>query len=188
MKEIRWHGRGGQGAKTVSQVLAQINLRKGKYVQAFPEFGPERSGAPIRAYNRISDEEILVHSAVYSPDLAVIVDESLLTSEKPTDGLHPDGTLVVNTSCSTEEIRTRTGFKGKIVVLDADRIGREAGTGFANIPMLGAVAAVLGTAWSIVEEEVRRTMGERISKEMLDKNITALRAAYDAAKKGVAGG
>ncbi len=188
MKEIRWHGRGGQGAKTVSQVLAQINLREGKFVQAFPEFGPERSGAPIRAYNRISDEEIRVHSAVYTPHLAVVVDESLLLTEKPTDGLHPDGTLVVNTSCSTEEIRRRTGFRGKIVVLDADRIGREAGTGFANIPMLGAVAAVLGTEWSIVEEEVRRAMGERMSREMLDKNVAALRAAYDAAKKGVAHG
>lgn len=185
MTEIRWHGRGGQGAKTVSQVLAQINLREGKFVQAFPEFGPERSGAPIRAYNRIAEEEIRIHSAVYSPDIAVVVDESLLTAERPTDGLHPDGTLIVNTSCSAGEIRKRTGFKGRIVVLDADRISREAGTGFANIPMLGAVAAVLGTAWNIVEEEVRRTMGERISKEMLDKNIAALRAAYDAAKKGV---
>ncbi len=188
MKEIRWHGRGGQGAKTVSQVLAQINLREGKYVQAFPEFGPERSGAPIRAYNRIADEEILVHSAVYSPHIAVVVDESLLTAEKPIEGLHPDGTLIVNTSCSAEEIRARTGFKGKIVVLDADRIARDAGTGFANIPMLGAVASVLGTAWNIVEEEVRRTMGERISREMLDKNIAALRAAYEAARKEVGGG
>ncbi|QAA77159.1 MAG: Pyruvate:ferredoxin oxidoreductase, gamma subunit [Candidatus Bipolaricaulis sibiricus] len=188
MKEIRWHGRGGQGAKTVSQVLAQINLREGKYVQAFPEFGPERSGAPIRAYNRISDEEIRVHSAVYSPDIAVVVDESLLTAEKPIEGLHPNGTLVVNTSCSAEEIRRRTGFKGRVVVVDADRIGREAGTGFANIPMLGAVAAVLGTAWNLVEEEVRRTMGERISNEMLDKNIAALRVAYETAKKEVARG
>lgn len=187
MKEIRWHGRGGQGAKTVSQVLAQINLREGKYVQAFPEFGPERSGAPVRAYNRIAEKEILVHSAVYSPDVAVVVDETLLTSEKPTDGLKPDGTLVVNTSCSADEIRRRIGFRGTIVVLDADRIAREAGTGFANIPMLGAVASVLGTAWNFVEEEVCRTMGERISKEMLDKNVTALRAGYDAAK-GVRGG
>jgi pyruvate ferredoxin oxidoreductase gamma subunit len=184
MKEIRWHGRGGQGAKTVSQILAQINLREGKYVQAFPEFGPERSGAPVRAYNRIADEEILVHSAVYSPDIAVVVDETLLESERPGDGLNPKGALIVNTACSAEEIGVRIGFRGKIVVLDADRIANEAGTGFANVPMLGATAAVLGTSWNIVEEEVRRTMGERMSKEMLDKNVQALRAGYDAAKGG----
>ncbi|MDD5453830.1 MAG: 2-oxoacid:acceptor oxidoreductase family protein [Candidatus Bipolaricaulis sp.] len=182
MKEIRWHGRGGQGAKTASQILAQINLREGKFVQSFPEFGPERSGAPIRAYNRLADDAILVHSAVYAPDIAVVVDESLLTAERPADGLHPDGTLIVNTSCSAEEIRRRTGYTGRIVVLDADRIAREAGTGFANIPMLGAVTAVLGTPWELVEEEVRATMGERMSRDMLEKNIAALRMAYEAAK------
>lgn len=182
MLEIRWHGRGGQGAKTVSQVLAQINLREGKFVQAFPEFGPERSGAPIRAYNRISDEEILVHSAVYTPDVVVVVDESLLRSENPTEGLRPDGILIVNTPCSPEEIRKQTGFRGRIIAVDADRIAREAGTGFANIPMLGAVAAALGTEWRIVEEEVRRAMGDRMSKDMLDKNVAGLRAAYEAAK------
>ncbi|MCX7750113.1 MAG: 2-oxoacid:acceptor oxidoreductase family protein [Candidatus Bipolaricaulota bacterium] len=182
MKEIRWHGRGGQGAKTVSQILAQINLREGKFVQAFPEFGPERSGAPIRAYNRIADEEILIHSAVYTPDIVVVVDESLLRSENPTEGLRPEGILIVNTACSPEEIRKQIGFRGKIVVVDADRIAREAGTGFANVPMLGAVAAVLGTEWPIVEEEVRRAMGDRMGKEMLEKNIAALREAYAAAK------
>ncbi len=187
MKEIRWHGRGGQGAKTVSQILAQINLREGKFVQAFPEFGPERSGAPIRAYNRIADEEIRVHSAVYSPDIAVVVDETLLLAERPTEGLRPDGTLIVNTACSAEEIRRRTGFRGKVVAVDADRIAREAGTGFANVPMLGAVAAVLGTPWPIVEEEVRRAMGDRMGREMLDKNIAGLRAAYEAVQKEVSG-
>ncbi len=100
MNEIRWHGRGGQGAKTASQILAQINLREGKFVQSFPEFGPERSGAPMRAYNRISDEEIRVHSAVYSPDIAVVVDETLLEAERPWEGLPDGGTLVVNSPCS----------------------------------------------------------------------------------------
>ncbi|MBC7093354.1 2-oxoacid:acceptor oxidoreductase family protein [Candidatus Bipolaricaulota bacterium] len=187
MKEIRWHGRGGQGAKTVSQILAQINLREGKHVQAFPEYGPERSGAPVRAYNRIADEEIVIHSGVYSPDIAVVVDETLLESEKPADGLKPDGVLIVNTTCSKDEIRKRTGFRGTIVVLDADRIAREAGTGFANVPMLGAVAAVLGTEWKLAEEELRETMGEKLSHEVLEKNVAALRAGYEAAK-GVRGG
>lgn len=88
----------------------------------------------------------------------------------------------MNTSCPAEEIRKQTGFRGKVVVVDADRIAREAGTGFANVPMLGAVAAVLGTEWKIVEEEVRRAMGDRMSKDMLEKNVAALRAAYEAAK------
>lgn len=184
MNEIRWHGRGGQGAKTASQILAQINLREGKFVQSFPEFGPERSGAPMRAYNRISDEEIRIHSAVYSPNIAVVVDETLLEAERPWEGLTEGGVLVVNTPCSAEDIRSRTGYRGRIVALDADRIAREAGTGFANIPMLGAVAAVLGTPWQLVEEEVRETMGARIPPAMLAKNIAALRTAYETAKEG----
>lgn len=137
----------------------------------------------MRAYNRISDAEIRVHSAVYSPDITVVVDETLLEAERPWEGLQDGGTLVVNTSCAAEEIRERTGYAGRIVTLDAERIAREKGTGFANIPMLGAVAAVLGTPWQLVEEEVRETMGKRISAEMLAKNIAALRTAYDAAKE-----
>jgi pyruvate ferredoxin oxidoreductase gamma subunit len=182
MKEIRWHGRGGQGAKTVSQLLAQINLREGKHVQAFPEYGPERSGAPVRAYNRISDEEILVHSGVYEPDIVVVIDETLLDSENPTDGLKPDGVLLVNTSCSPEEIRARTKFSGKIVTVDADRIARETGTGFANIPMLGAVVALLDTDYRIAEEELRESLGGRFSPEVLQKNLAAFRAGYEAVK------
>jgi len=182
MKEIRWHGRGGQGAKTVSQLLAQINLREGKHVQAFPEYGPERSGAPVRAYNRISDEEIFVHSGVYEPDIVVVIDETLLDSENPVDGLKPDGVLLVNTSCSPEEIRARTKFSGKIVTVDADRIARETGTGFANIPMLGAVVALLGTNYRIAEEELRESLGGRFSPEALQKNLAAFRAGYEAVK------
>jgi len=182
MKEIRWHGRGGQGAKTVSQILAQINLREGKYVQSFPEYGPERSGAPIRAYNRISDEEIVIHSGVYSPDISVVVDETLLDSENPTEGLKPDGTLIVNTSRSPDEIREATGYQGHIVCLDASKIAREAGTGFPNVPMLGAVVAVLGSDPKLAEEELRNTLGHRLPPEVVEKNIKAFRDGYEAAK------
>ncbi len=182
MQEIRWHGRGGQGAKTVSQILAQINLREGKHVQSFPEYGPERSGAPVRAYNRIATEEILVHSGVYTPDVAVVVDETLLDTENPGDGLKADGTLVVNTKCSAEDVRERTGFAGSVVALDANKIADDAGTGFPNIPMLGAVAAVLGCELQLVEDEVRDTMGAKLSSDILDKNLVALRGGYDAAK------
>lgn len=180
MKEIRWHGRGGQGAKTVSQILAQINLREGKFVQSFPEYGPERSGAPMRAYNRISERDILVHCGVYTPDVAVVIDETLLDSENPTQGLKPTGVLIVNSKCSPEEIRARTGFGGKIVVVDADSIANEAGTGFPNVPMLGATAAVLGTDLGLAEEELREHLGHRLSSQVVDKNVAALRAGYAA--------
>lgn len=182
MKEIRWHGRGGQGAKTVSQILAQINLREGKFVQAFPEYGPERSGAPVRAYNRISDKEILVHSGVYEPDIVVVIDETLLDSENPTEGLKPNGVLLVNSSCSPEELRMRTGFSGTIIAVDGDRIAKETGTGFANVPLLGAVVAVLGTNYAVAEAELREALGARLSGEVLNKNLQAFRAGYEAAK------
>lgn len=183
MKEIRWHGRGGQGAKTVSQILAQINLREGKYVQAFPEFGPERSGAPIRAYNRISDREIFVHSSVYEPDIVVVLDESLLDTENPTEGLKPKGVLLVNSTCSAEELRARLNFSGRIIVVDADRIAKETGTGFPNIPMLGALVAVLGTDYELAASELREALGGRLSQDMLDRNLRAFRAGYEAVKE-----
>ncbi|MBC7098178.1 2-oxoacid:acceptor oxidoreductase family protein [Candidatus Bipolaricaulota bacterium] len=182
MKEIRWHGRGGQGAKTVSQILAQINLREGKHVQSFPEYGPERSGAPVRAYNRISDEEILIHSGVYHPDISVVIDETLLDSENPTEGLSPKGTLLVNTKRPPEEIRKLTGHPGEIICLDADKIAREAGTGFPNVPMLGATVAVLGTDPKLAEEELKETLSHRLPPEVVDKNLQAFRAGYEAAK------
>jgi len=182
MKEIRWHGRGGQGAKTVSQILAQINLREGKHVQSFPEYGPERSGAPVRAYNRISGEEILIHSGVYRPDIVVVIDETLLEAENATEGLKPDGVLIVNTSRSAEEIREVTGFPGKIIALDATKIAQEAGTGFPNVPMLGAVAAVLGTDPRVAEEELRETLSHRLPPEVVEKNLVAFRAGYETAK------
>jgi len=183
MIEIRWHGRGGQGAKTISQILARINLRHGQYAQAFPEFGPERSGAPIRAYNRIADKQIIIHSGVYNPDVAVVIDESLLYSENPTAGLKPGGVLVVNTACSPEEIRQRVGFPGRIVTVDADKIANEKGTGFANVPMLGAVVALLGVDLALAEDELRQALGERMSGAVLQKNLDGFRAGYLAAKE-----
>ncbi len=188
MVEIRWHGRGGQGAKTVSQILAQIVLREGKHVQAFPEYGPERSGAPVRAYDRISDEEIRVHSGVYHPDIVVVIDETLLESENTTEGLKPDGVLIVNTARSEDEIRKITGFPGKIIAFDATKIAQEAGTGFPNVPMLGAVVAVLGTDPAIAEEELKETLSHRLSPEVVEKNLQAFRSGYEAAKGVYVGG
>ncbi len=183
MIEIRWHGRGGQGAKTVSQILAQILMREGKHVQAFPEYGPERSGAPVKAYDRISDEEIRIHSGVYNPDIVAVIDETLLESENPTDGLKPDGVLIVNTPRSADEIRRKTGFQGKIIAFNATKVAQEAGTGFPNVPMLGAVVAVLGVDPQVAEEELKETLSHRLPPEVVEKNLKAFRAGYEAAKE-----
>jgi len=102
--EIRWHGRGGQGAKTAALLLADVCFKTGAYVQGFPEYGPERMGAPITAFNRISDKEIRVHSNIYNPDLVVVVDETLLSSVDVTAGLKPDGAIVINTDKSPEDV------------------------------------------------------------------------------------
>ena len=104
LTEIRWHGRGGQGAKTASLLLADVAFNTGKFVQGFPEYGPERMGAPITAYNRISDTQIRVHSNIYNPDFVVVVDETLLESVDVTKGLKEDGAIVINTAKSKEEI------------------------------------------------------------------------------------
>ena len=105
MVEIRWHGRGGQGAKTACLLLADAAFASGKYVQGFPEYGPERMGAPITAYNRISDERCTIHSNIYNPDYVVVVDETLLQSVDVTHGLNPEGAIVINTHKSPDEVR-----------------------------------------------------------------------------------
>ena len=142
--EIRWHGRGGQGAKTASLLLADAAFNTGKYVQGFPEYGPERMGAPITAYNRISDEKITIHSNIYEPDYVVVVDDTLLASVDVTAGLKESGAIIVNTTKSPEEIRPYLkGYKGKICTIDARTISVETlGRYFPNTPMLGAVVKV----------------------------------------------
>lgn len=118
--EIRWHGRGGQGAKTACLLLADVAFEAGKYVQGFPEYGPERMGAPITAYNRISDDPCTIHSNIYTPDYVVVVDETLLASVDVTAGLNPDGAIVVNTGKSPEEIRPLlNGYAGRVCTIDA---------------------------------------------------------------------
>ena len=120
--EIRWHGRGGQGAKTAALLLADVSFKAGKYVQGFPEYGPERMGAPITAYNRISDEPITVHSNIYEPDYVVVVDEGLLDSIDVTAGLNPEGAIVVNSAKPSEEIAPKLrGYTGRYIPLMQER-------------------------------------------------------------------
>jgi len=146
MVEIRWHGRGGQGAKTASLLLADAAFNTGKFVQGFPEYGPERMGAPITAYNRISDERCSIHSNIYEPDYVVVVDPTLLTAVDVTGGLKKDGAIIINSAKSPEELKPLLdGYEGKVYTIDAGKIAEdEIGRNIPNVPMLGAVVKVSG--------------------------------------------
>ena len=149
--EIRWHGRGGQGAKTAALLLADVAFQTGKYVQGFPEYGPERMGAPITAYNRISDKQIRVHSNIYDPQYVVVVDESLLETVDVTKGLKKDGAILVNTERSKEEIIPHLkGYEGKVYTIDAHKVSMATmGKYFPNTPLLAAIVKVA----DIMDEE-----------------------------------
>jgi 2-oxoacid:acceptor oxidoreductase gamma subunit (pyruvate/2-ketoisovalerate family) len=143
MIEIRWHGRGGQGAVMSVELLAIAAIGEGKYAQGFPSFGPERRGAPIMAYNRISGKPIKIRSGIYHPDVVVVLDPSLVGFENVTNGLKPGGLLIVNTSKPMETIREQLKYQGKLATVDATRIAQEElGAPIANTTMLGAIMKV----------------------------------------------
>lgn len=183
--EIRWHGRGGQGAKTAALLLADVAFKTGAYVQGFPEYGPERMGAPITAYNRISKDEIKVHSNIYTPDLVVVVDETLLESVDVTAGLKADGAIIVNTAKSKEEIIPHLkGYKGAVYTVDARKISQEAlGKYFPNSPMLAAAVAVSGVMdQDKFIHEMRASYQHKFAKkpEVIDGNMKALTMTLEA--------
>lgn len=142
--EIRWHGRGGQGAKTASLLLADAAFNTGKYIQGFPEYGPERMGAPITAYNRISDNPITIHSNIYEPDYVVVVDDTLLETVDVTSGLKETGAIVINTTKSADYLKSvLKGYKGKIYTIDARKVSMQTlGKYFPNTPMLASIVKV----------------------------------------------
>jgi pyruvate ferredoxin oxidoreductase gamma subunit len=144
--KFRWHGRGGQGVKTAALLLADVAFTTGKYVKGFPEYGPERMGAPVTAYDRISDEKIMVHSNIYEPDFVALFDDTLLSSIDVTGGLSLEGGILVNTPKSPEEIAGfLNGYKGKICTIDAKRISEEVlGQNFPNMAMLSALIKLSG--------------------------------------------
>ncbi len=182
--EIRWHGRGGQGAKTAALLLADVAFKTGAYVQGFPEYGPERMGAPITAYNRISRDEILVHSNIYTPDLVVVVDETLLHCVDVTAGLKANGAIIINTPKTAGEIKSQlNGYTGKVFTVDARKISVETlGKNFPNSPMLAAAVAVS----EVMDREtflgeMRASYEHKFAKkpEVIDGNMEALKRAYD---------
>lgn len=182
--EIRWHGRGGQGAKTAALLLADVCFKHGKNVQGFPEYGPERMGAPITAYNRISDDELRVHSNIYDPDFVVVVDETLLEAIDVTAGLNPEGAIVINTQRPKEEIIPHLkGYAGKVYTIDARRISEDAlGKYFPNSPMLAAIVAVSGVMdkdefLAQMETSYQHKFAKK--PEVIEGNMKALRMAFE---------
>ncbi|MBE6741452.1 MAG: pyruvate synthase [Ruminococcaceae bacterium] len=185
--EIRWHGRGGQGAKTAALLLADVAFKTGKYVQGFPEYGPERMGAPITAYNRISDNEIRVHSNIYDPDFVVVVDESLLEVVDVTAGLSKDGAIVINTKKHPEELKEHLkGYDGKVFTIDAKKVSKAClGKYFPNTPMLAAIVKVSRVMdFNNFLEEMQTSFEHKFSSkpEVIDGNMNALKMAYEEVK------
>ena len=186
--EIRWHGRGGQGAKTASLLLADAAFNTGKYIQGFPEYGPERMGAPITAYNRISDAPITIHSNIYEPDYVVVVDDTLLTSVPVTAGLKKEGAIVINTTKSPEELKEQLkGYDGAIYTIDARKVSEEAlGKYFPNTPMLAAIVKVTGImSDEAFLEDMKGSFKHKFAKkpEVIEGNMKALELALKEVKK-----
>ena len=188
MIEIRWHGRGGQGAKTASLLLADAAFNTGKYIQGFPEYGPERMGAPITAYNRISETPITIHSNIYEPDYVVVVDDTLLESVDVTSGLKDTGAIVINTTKSAEYLKKALkGYSGEVYTIDARKISEEAlGRYFPNTPMLAAIVKVskIMTDDELLED-MKGSFKHKFAKkpEVIDGNMKALEMALKEVKK-----
>ena len=186
--EIRWHGRGGQGAKTASLLLADAAFNTGKYIQGFPEYGPERMGAPITAYNRISNKPITIHSNIYEPDYVVVVDDTLLDAVDVTAGLKESGAIVINTTKDADTIRNQLkNYKGDIYTIDARKISLETlGKYFPNTPMLAAIVKV---SKIMTEEEFLKDMvgsfKHKFAKkpEVIEGNMKALEMSLKEVKK-----
>ena len=188
MIEIRWHGRGGQGAKTASLLLADAAFNTGKYIQGFPEYGPERMGAPITAYNRISEKPITIHTNIYEPDYVVVVDDTLLECVDVTAGLKENGGIVINTTKSAEYLKkVLKGYKGNIYTIDARKISEEAlGKYFPNTPMLAAIVKVSNImSDEALLEDMKGSFKHKFAKkpEVIEGNMKALEMALKEVKK-----
>ena len=186
--EIRWHGRGGQGAKTASLLLADAAFNTGKYVQGFPEYGPERMGAPITAYNRISSERSTVHSNIYEPDY-VVVDETLISAVDVTAGLKKEGAIVINSGKSPEELRPLLkGYEGRVCTIDAGKISEEElGKNFPNTPMLAAIVKVSGVvnAEEFIQDMEASFKHKFATKpQVIEGNMRALKRSMEEVKEG----
>lgn len=180
--EIRWHGRGGQGAKTAATFLAAAVIKEGKFGQGFPEYGPERMGAPMRGFTRISDEPIRLHCSISEPDMVVVLDPTLLDVVDVKDGLKEDGIILVNTPKSPSEIRQKIGLEGrKVYTIDATRVSLETiGRAIPNTPMLGALIKTSGIMdIETIYEDIREKFSHKFSDKVVQGNVNAIKRAYE---------
>jgi len=181
--EIRWHGRGGQGVKTAALLFGDAALGEGLHIQAFPEYGPERMGAPVQSFNRLSDKPIVIHSGVTNPGIVVVLDPTLMGKVDVAAGLPKDGMLIVNTSDPPAEIRHKLKLDGvKVFTIDASRISRETiGRDIPNTPMLGALIKIseLLPIDKVIKDVEKKLKKKFVSKpEVVQGNITAIKRAY----------
>jgi pyruvate ferredoxin oxidoreductase gamma subunit len=188
LTEIRWHGRGGQGVVTAGKLLAETALGTGQYFQAFPDYGPERMGAPIKAYTRLSTEPINLHCQIEQPNVVLVLDPTLLGTVPVTEGLKEDGVLLVNTSKSPAEIRKVTGFKtGRVFTIDASHIAiEEIGREITNTPMIGALAKATGffDIDDLVAQTRKRFTKLMMKQDIIDANERAMRRATKEVQEG----
>ena len=186
MIEIRWHGRGGQGTKSAVLWFADIVFKKGKYVQGFPEYGPERTGAPLTAYNRLSDRKIKIHSNIYNPDYIVIVDETQIDN-KVLKGIKDNTILIINTDEPKENISSRLSLterqKERMVCIPATRISRKnLGKVFPNIPMLTGIINNLNIYSKEeylegIEKKLRESFSDR--EELVKGNLNVAKETWE---------
>lgn len=184
--EIRWHARGGQGAKTASLLFAEALLSLGKYVQAFPEYGPERTGAPMKSFNRISSKPIRNYSAILSPDVVVVLDPTLLKNQEINSGLNEDTIFIINTEKTEEEIKKDLNIHSGIITVPASEIAKKyLGKNIPNTVMLGALFKVL----NLDLEKLKKGLRERLEfkfkskPEFIKSNLMAIKKAYELSKK-----
>lgn len=186
--EIRWHGRGGQGTVTAAKVLADACLSGGRHVQAFPEYGPERAGAPLRAYNRISSKPIRMHCPVLKPQVISVVDPTLLDSVNISEGATDNAIFIINTPKDPKEIREKLnpGSKQRVFTIDATKIALECiGRALPNASMLGAVCKVTNlVSLEHLLEDIRKSFGKKFSQRIIDGNLKATRLGYEGVKEG----
>ena len=186
MYEVRWHARGGQGAKTAAALVAEVALAEGKYSQGFPEYGPERMGAPIRGYTRIAERPIRIHSAVYYPDAVVVLDETLLETVDVAENLSEDGVVIVNTKLSPDDLKKKLSNQGKgVFSIDASQISLdEIGRDIPNTPMVGAlVKAAECVKLDTVLADTKKKLGKKFSEKIVQGNIKAVRRGYEEVKQ-----
>jgi 2-oxoacid:acceptor oxidoreductase gamma subunit (pyruvate/2-ketoisovalerate family) len=183
LREIRWHGRGGQGAWTASELLARAAIQEGKYIQSFPEFGPERMGAPVKAFTRISDAPINLHCAVYSPDVVSVLDPTLLKTVPVTEGLKKDGVLVINTRETSAQLSKQLNFpRQQLWTISATDIAvKILGRPITNTAMLGAVAR---TAEIVDLKSIQEAIKGRFPLKIAERNMKIVEKAYSEVKSG----